>query len=471
MKGAYLTIATQNVRCLGRGLSGRRKRAEIKDFYKNTTTPTDLLLVQEIKLPESAYLKQARFIEFRGGSSLWNEGFFSAQTNRFKGGTGIVLSERMTNITTNHGVLYPGRAQFVTLQLSPTLHVGIINVYGFSHTGPRAMLWNHLAQVELPEAQWILAGDFNNIEHARDKQGGSTKTSISPRELEAWNRLLTRLGVRDSFHVGSFARQSDKAFTWTNAHHENTMIQSRIDRIYIPLQVELIGGTTEIFPTLPDISDHAGVTLQFREEKRKQPRQPQFNKGLLKNEESKAALLATWKGVMGDPSLGNWNLKMVAANQAVRIKSEELTKAQRKKWKSTYLAQFIDIQEAEAELQQNWGSREARERLSDAQAILHEVRQQKFQYQESAILSKWTRVGDRCTKEFFEHHTGIRHPSTITKMMDGDRLLSTQAELESHILAFYQTLYTRDEQVENNLAAREDCFRFLKPTVTDEHNQ
>jgi hypothetical protein len=81
-------------------------------------------------------------------------------------------------------VLYPGRAQYIILTLSPRIHLGIINVYGFSHTGVRAMLWDHLAQVDLPEATWILAGDFNNIEQLRDKQGGSSKTNMSLRELE-----------------------------------------------------------------------------------------------------------------------------------------------------------------------------------------------------------------------------------------------------------------------------------------------
>ena len=35
------------------------------------------------------------------------------------------------------------------------------------------MLWNHLAQVDLPKAKWLLVGNFKNIKHARDKQGGS----------------------------------------------------------------------------------------------------------------------------------------------------------------------------------------------------------------------------------------------------------------------------------------------------------
>lgn len=134
MKGDRITIATQNTRGLGQGFTERKKRKEIKDLFRQTTPPIDILLLQETKLSEEASLKQARFIEFRQGSSLWNEATFSTQSVKFKGGTAIVLAERLTTAVTNHGVLYPGRAQFVTLQLSRNLHLGIINVYGFSET-------------------------------------------------------------------------------------------------------------------------------------------------------------------------------------------------------------------------------------------------------------------------------------------------------------------------------------------------
>ena len=64
MKGDKLTIATQNVRGLGHGFAGHRKRREIRDVFKQTTPPTDILLLQEVKLPEIACLKQARIVEF-----------------------------------------------------------------------------------------------------------------------------------------------------------------------------------------------------------------------------------------------------------------------------------------------------------------------------------------------------------------------------------------------------------------------
>lgn len=471
MKGEELTIATQNTRGLGQGFIGKRKRKEIQHIYNNTTPKVDLLLLQETHLSEEASLKQAKFIEFRGGSSLWNEASFSAQSGRHTGGTGIILSERLAGVITHHGVLFPSRAQYVVLNLSARLQLGIINVYGYSDTGPRAMLWNHLAQAPLPDAEWILAGDFNNIESIQDKQGGSNKTNIGNREMEAWNRLLVRLAVRDAFNIGAFRRKSTKAFTWTNAHNDDSMVQSRIDRIYVPSLLADVGGTTEILPEIPDISDHSGMLLHFNNAGPRKARQPSFNKGLLKHPESKAALLAAWRESMDNPAYESWNAKVVVANHALQIKYDELTRTQKKRWKATYLEQFEEIIEAEDVLQRNWGSKEARDRLSDAQAKLHEVRQQKFQFKESATLSKWTRVGDRCTKELFEHYAGHRRPVTINQLLEGDKLLDTQAELERHILAFYESLYSLDEQVENNTAARLDCLQFLEKKVTAEHNE
>lgn len=49
-----VTISTQNTRCLRRGFLGRRKRKEIRSVFSQTTPGTDILLLQETKLPEEA---------------------------------------------------------------------------------------------------------------------------------------------------------------------------------------------------------------------------------------------------------------------------------------------------------------------------------------------------------------------------------------------------------------------------------
>jgi hypothetical protein len=116
-----------------------------------------------------------------------------------------------------------------------------------------------------------------------------------------------RLGGRDAHHIRVFfVRRSGKIFTWSNEHNDSTTIQTRIDRFYIPLQIEHIGGTIEILPILLDISDHAGVVLHFNDEPKTRKKRPTFfNKGLLAHPKSKTTLLNTWKESMIDAALNN----------------------------------------------------------------------------------------------------------------------------------------------------------------------
>jgi hypothetical protein len=71
---------------MGQGFTGNRIKEELRDILKQTTPPTNIFLLQESKLLEMASFKQARFIEFKRGSNLWNKGSFSASTTCFKGG-------------------------------------------------------------------------------------------------------------------------------------------------------------------------------------------------------------------------------------------------------------------------------------------------------------------------------------------------------------------------------------------------
>lgn len=116
----------------------------------------------------------------------------------------------------------------------------------------------------MPEVEWLIAGDFNNIVNPRDKQGGSTKTNTNTRELKAWSKPLTRLGVYDALYLGAFFRKTTKVFTWMNVRNNKTMNLSRIDRIYVPTHVENIWGTTDVFDICQIFSRlcHISPTMQ-----------------------------------------------------------------------------------------------------------------------------------------------------------------------------------------------------------------
>lgn len=81
----------------------------------------------------------------------------------FKGGIAILLSDRINDFVREHGVIMGGRAQFITLQWTPRLKIDIINIYTFDYTGSPTRLWNKIRQYQLPEADWIIVGDFNMV--------------------------------------------------------------------------------------------------------------------------------------------------------------------------------------------------------------------------------------------------------------------------------------------------------------------
>lgn len=77
------------------------------------------------------------------------------------------------------------------------LMLGILNVYAPNQTGSRVQFWSML-EPSLPEADmWCLGGDFNMIEDAADRTGGSM-TTIQSSELGSWEHLCLSRGLHGS---------------------------------------------------------------------------------------------------------------------------------------------------------------------------------------------------------------------------------------------------------------------------------
>lgn len=60
----------------------------------------------------------------------------------------------------------------------------------------------------------------------------------------------------------------------------------------------------------------------------------------------------------------------------------------------------------------------------------------------SVHMSEWTRIGDQCNWEFFEFHTGYKKPTLISELIDDERSLTNQEEMQRYVDSFYIRLYT-----------------------------
>lgn len=72
---------------------------------------------------------------------------------------------------------------------------GLINIYISNDAAERADLWRWIAN-SIPDAYWVISGDFNMVESPNDKCG-HLSMRWTPREREAWYFMRNKFGFFD----------------------------------------------------------------------------------------------------------------------------------------------------------------------------------------------------------------------------------------------------------------------------------
>jgi len=132
-----LTLVSLNVKGL-RG--GTTKPKEIRAWLASLQTPPQILLIQEHHIGKDDNQNSAKGLEFRRGSSFWNEGIPIGRSQRIRAGTKILVDRVMAPLIKEHGTLVEGRVQFVTLHSPDNGLLTIINVYASQTSAERALL-------------------------------------------------------------------------------------------------------------------------------------------------------------------------------------------------------------------------------------------------------------------------------------------------------------------------------------------
>jgi hypothetical protein len=140
-------------------------------------------------------LKKTNQLDFKGGVSFFNDVLYLIDSNRFKVSTIIIVFVRITPLVEQHGIFIPSQVQFVTFKLSPLVKIGIICIYAQNQSSRHVSLWQPFAHVELPEAKWLVGGDFNNVELMEDRSQGYFGSTMGRREFNTWNPFLMSLGL------------------------------------------------------------------------------------------------------------------------------------------------------------------------------------------------------------------------------------------------------------------------------------
>lgn len=209
------------------------------------------------------------------------------------------------------------------------------------------------------------------------------------------------------------------------------MICSRLNRLYLNQRLIQIGAQTAIWPTLVHVSDHAPVYMRIQPRRQNITRSPAVYHALLTDEAERLLLIAEWHKTIGANTNRSWNARFAGSLKAIKLYSDQKLAARKAQRKETYEAQFAPIFEAELALQSDWNNQLARDQLNEAQIALHIIRQQQLEAKHDRNMSEWTRIADRCNREFFEHHNGLKKLSPIRELVDTGRALKEPEEMQN----------------------------------------
>jgi len=140
-----LTCLSYNVRSLGLGKKGVRKRSDIRNYLKNAEPRLEIILLQETHFGIRDCLTSTSQLHLKGGKQFWNEARYSAATGKYTRGTAIIVAERLVPFIEEHGVIIGSRAQYITFRFSSTCKIGVVNIYRYNQPEARTQMWRSLA--------------------------------------------------------------------------------------------------------------------------------------------------------------------------------------------------------------------------------------------------------------------------------------------------------------------------------------
>jgi len=296
-------------------------------------------------------------------------------------------------------ILIEGRVQYVTLHLLDNSELTIVNTYALKTSRSRAPLWRRISEANFTANHTIIGGDFNHFEEMGTR-GTTGQRGMHRRESTAWHQLTLQYGFTDAWTLDSFRKMSKKEFTYDNGRKGRGSAVSRIDKFLVSQELDARGGRIEAAPSIRRISDHSPLVLTIWGCTSAPPiPATYFDTALLKEEESRSALLDPWIGSQPTPSQdAEWPAWLEATSG--RVLQCNIKIAQEKK--KTKGARIRSLQQkirlAEVQLQRDPKDEPAREILMVAQGHLADLLQEKVARNHQLSSASWFRYGDTCSK-------------------------------------------------------------------------
>lgn len=417
-----LKIGTLNVN----GLANHKKRTDIFKYLKQTDA--DFFCIQET---HSTYELTDKWTKEWGGQAFWSHGTYKSR------GTAILIKNNTDATITDIKTDQDGRIISVVVNME-NLEINLISVYAPTDKTARRKFYNTLQQYPTPTQYTVIGGDFNCIEDpTKDKTGGNPALGYAgTTQLLTWTNSLQTKDTWRNEHPTS------REYTWHNVDYS---IRTRIDRIYS--NKELTQNSRTKIIACP-YSDHSLVLTKIKTPK-ENPRGGgnwKMNTSILKDklfDNEMKHFLNYWPHEKNNyPDSATWWDEMKNKIKGITIRHSKRISKKRKSQTERLTKELHELQQKTmtSKTQINLKERELKQQL-DRENEGTKIRSR----------AKWMEEGEKPTKFFYGLEKARQKKNTIGELKkENGEIITTDIEILEEARAFYQKLYTADENTDTN---------------------
>ncbi|KAL3675001.1 hypothetical protein R1sor_024949 [Riccia sorocarpa] len=315
---------------------------------------------------------------------------------------------------------------------------------------------------------WILAGDFNNVELSEDSKGKSALMQGS--EERAWRKMVNRTDIIDAYMAA--VRTKSGLFT-RMAFCGQRYDQARLDRFYLSNRGEWCELIKEVIHNTGQIlSDHVPISLELqliRDENCNWRPMSYFkmNQQLMESQEVLMKLKETWED--HPPFCKNSQKRWEMGWGRLR----QILKEEKNRQKNDY-KEGNNIRREVEDLRiilHDEDNEETRMRLLSKENELRkrEIREAKAWRLRSK--ERWFREGEAPSRYFYSQLKAkfAREKITALETEDGN-FISRHSEIMEEVERYYRNLYTRVQETVQIRQAREQVLQLLTSRATQEED-
>lgn len=272
---------------------------------------------------------------------------------------------------------------------------------------------------------WVVAGDFNLIYWAADKNNHNLDRAM----MGQFRRLIDDLELKEVDLLG-------RRFTWSNKRASPTLV--RLDRVFCTVQWEDLFPEQVLQCTAAGISDHCPLILSLNA-KLGGRRRFHFEQFWPKMEEFLETVQHAWASI----PINNFNCPLERLHAKLRATAKALQAWSQRSIgnvaaqleQACELLHRLDMAQDRCNLsvEEDWLRRQLKHRCLALASIHH------------TIIRFWSRLdwrveGDANTEFFHSHARYRKRKSTISKLVVEGNTLTSHEQMENAVLEYYHNL-------------------------------